>query len=384
MRVGSADARRALVVAITLVGAIGVITLITGAATHLPEPADDPVPSVAKVMGEVSDATRDQFAVDASRRFLDTYVRDGRVVRSDEGGDTVSEGQAYAMLIALAIDDRERFGEIWEWTRANLQRSDGLLAWRWDDGAVVDPSAASDADVLVAWALLTASERFATPAHRTDGLRVAEAVLEHETVDAGGEPVLVAGPWATRSTPSFVVPGYFAPGVFDSLADLTGDGRWDGLAASSRDITADLVEGSRLVPDWARVDEAGGVVPHGAPGSRSSTGTHGLDAARAYVWFATSCHRGDAALAATARSFHRREAEWGIGLSYTLDGDRRAESQHALMWVAAAASARASDGDVDGLLTAAEHLDDEYPSYYGSAWVSLGRLLLTTDRLAAC
>ena len=33
-------------------------------------------------------------------QFLDEYVEpDGRVVRRDEGGDVVSEGQAYGMLI---------------------------------------------------------------------------------------------------------------------------------------------------------------------------------------------------------------------------------------------------------------------------------------------
>lgn len=42
-------------------------------------------------------------AVAASEAFLKRYVDpDGRVVRRDRGGDTVSEGQAYAMLVAVA------------------------------------------------------------------------------------------------------------------------------------------------------------------------------------------------------------------------------------------------------------------------------------------
>jgi endoglucanase len=44
---------------------------------------------------------REAAALQAGRDFLDHYVEgDGRVVRRDEGGDVVSEGQAYGMLIA--------------------------------------------------------------------------------------------------------------------------------------------------------------------------------------------------------------------------------------------------------------------------------------------
>ena len=76
---------------------------------------------------------------DAAESFLSAYVdADGRVVRHDQGGDTVSEGQAYALLVAAATDDRERFGAVWDWTRENLQRDDGLFAWRWADGEIAD------------------------------------------------------------------------------------------------------------------------------------------------------------------------------------------------------------------------------------------------------
>ena len=92
----------------------------------------------------------DRAAREAGRRFLDRYVDDGRVVRRDQGGDTVSEGQAYGMLIAATLGDEEEFRQIWWWTRRHLGRGDGLLSYRWRDGSVVDPQSAADAvrDVL--------------------------------------------------------------------------------------------------------------------------------------------------------------------------------------------------------------------------------------------
>src|SRR5436190_12716757 len=104
---------------------------------------------------------REDTARIAGDKFLDDYVeRDGRVVRRDEGGDVVSEGQAYAMLIAVAIGDEKRFRAVWSWTKNNLRRPDGLLSWRWFDGKVTDVNTAADADLDAARALALAGRRF--------------------------------------------------------------------------------------------------------------------------------------------------------------------------------------------------------------------------------
>ncbi|MGZ6674332.1 MAG: glycosyl hydrolase family 8, partial [Solirubrobacteraceae bacterium] len=96
----------------------------------------------------------------AAQGFLARYVDpDGRVVRRDQGGDTVSEGQAYGMLLAAAIGDRARFDRVWGWTRAHLQRGDGLFAWR-----PGDQQSAADADLDAARALFVAARRFHRPA----------------------------------------------------------------------------------------------------------------------------------------------------------------------------------------------------------------------------
>src|SRR5438067_11250923 len=75
----------------------------------------------------------------AGTDFFDHYVAaDGRVVRHDQGGDTVSEGQAYALLLAARQGDHAAFHRVWRWTRGELQQRDGLFAWHWRDGRVID------------------------------------------------------------------------------------------------------------------------------------------------------------------------------------------------------------------------------------------------------
>src|SRR4051812_29334355 len=65
----------------------------------------------------------------AAKRFLAQYVEpDGRVARHDQGDDTVSEGQSYALLLAQVAGDHDTFDRAWQWTAAHLSRPDGLLA----------------------------------------------------------------------------------------------------------------------------------------------------------------------------------------------------------------------------------------------------------------
>ena len=131
-------------------------------------------------------------------RFLETYARpDGRVVRLDQGGDTVSEGQAYGMLLAEVTGDNSSFGRIWTWTRQHLQLRNHLFAFHANaKGEVISTEPASDADLLIAWALLRYQGPHAAQWHH-DGRQIANAVLTHEvTTGPDGMPVLAAGPWA--------------------------------------------------------------------------------------------------------------------------------------------------------------------------------------------
>lgn len=54
--------------------------------------------------------------------FLAANARaDGQVVRLDQGNDTVSEGQAYGLLLAEVSGNAGTFWRIWNWTRAGTR-----------------------------------------------------------------------------------------------------------------------------------------------------------------------------------------------------------------------------------------------------------------------
>jgi endoglucanase len=326
-------------------------------------------------------------AVESSANaFLDKYVaEDGRVRRIDQGDDTVGEGQAYGMLLAAAIGDEDRFDSIWGWTKDNLLRPDGLISFLWADGKVTDPEPASDADVDAARALLVASCRFKRPELRDEGLKLAAAILAEETASFQGSPVLVAGPWA-RKNPITLNPSYFSPATFAVLGTATSNGQWGSLSATARSVTELLMpsEGS-LPPDWASVKGAK-PVPIGTPDNPGGTPTFGFDAARTLVRFAEDPDPAGQRIAAKAWPAFEGRKPADIPVEHDLSGQPSGGTQHAMGLVAAAGAAKAAGKtkDTSKLLDAAESLDQRDPTYYGSAWVALGRVMLTSDLLNAC
>lgn len=319
----------------------------------------------------------------AARRFLDTYVKpDGRVDRTDQGGDTVGEGQAYGMLIAAAIGDERRFDLIWEWTKDNLRQPDGLIAFLWRDGEVVDPKPASDADVDAARALLAASCRFERPEFEDEALALGRAILRHETIRFQDLPLLVAGPWAKRP-PIFVNPSYFSPATFAALGAATGDNRWASMSGSSREVTDRLMprEGD-LPPDWV-VLRGGRLVASGPPGEPREEPIFGFEAVRLLVRFAEDPDPAGREIAARAWPAFEGRAPEDIPVEWDPSGEPAGETEHPTALVAAAGAADAA-GDAAAksrLLDAAEALDRRRPTYYGSAWVALGRIMLDTRAL---
>jgi endoglucanase len=301
---------------------------------------------------------------DPTAAFLDRYVAsDGRVVRHDQGGDTVSEGQSYALLLTALDGDETRFDRVWGWTRSHLQRRDGLLAWHWRDGRVVDWQPASDADLDTARALVVAARRFGRPELRIEAKRISGAILREET--SGG--ALLAGPWASAT--GTINPSYASPAAASTLAGLGDRAAWlsvraDGIA-TVRELTKD---GNQLPPDWAV-----GASASGPPGDPGAAPTYGYDAVRVPIRLAETCdpaaarlwpllRRGDPAILPRTADSHG-----------TSGASRNAV---ALVGAAAAAHAAGNDTQRDHLMAAAQALDAEHPTYYGAAWIALGTALL--------
>lgn len=327
-------------------------------------------------------STQEQSTVASAKAFLDAYVEDGRVVRTDQGGDTVSEGQAYGMLLAVAADDPSRFDSIWDWTTANLQRDDLLLSWQWKDGGVVDEQPASDADLDAARALVLAGDAFDRDDLREQGVALGTAVLDEMTAETSLGRILLPGPWATAS-PHAYNPSYASPAAYDVLERASGDPRWAEVAEGSRAATAALLDANALPTDWATIGADGSVAIAGSAGGGGEPG-YGYDAARTAIRFAESCDPDDRALAARISSALPKDEV----LAAELDSGAgpRTTDQHPVAY-AARAAASAADGRSDDARADLRRMAEtaaSTPTYYGSAWNALTAAMLSGDVLGGC
>lgn len=373
----------AVVVALALTA--GIASLVVGGPGG---PSTDQAGGGADATGTPGAGTatpQPRTATEIGEDFLADYVDDdGRVVRRDQGDDTVSEGQAYGLLVAVAVGDEKRFDAIWRWAEDELVRPDGLLAWQWKDGAVVDDMPASDADVDAARALVLAGSTFDRPDLTTAGVDLGTDVLDEMTVSTDVGRILLPGPWAMGPGPWSYNPSYASPATFAQLGAASGDPRWAELEAGSRAVTTNILSSTALPSDWAQVRQDGTTVPLPSADGSSGTVQYSYDAGRLALRYAESCQPDDVALAASMASVLQRYDE--LPMQLDLGGQSVGSDQSPLAY-AARAAAEASDGQHDRAaadLRTADALSQSTPTYYGTAWAALAALQLEGTSLGAC
>ena len=186
---------------------------------------------------------------------------DGRMIdHSQRDLRTTSEGQSYAMFLALVDNDIDLFDRILEWTQNNLAGGDmasRLPAWLWGQHSnaekwdVLDPNPASDADLWLAYNLLEAARLW----KRADLGRIGEGLLAQvrmrEVVELPGlGTMLLPGPQGFDERGYWRLnPSYLPLPVLRRFAALDAGGPWQALAGNTVRM---LVESAPhgFVPNW--------------------------------------------------------------------------------------------------------------------------------------
>lgn len=220
----------------------------------------------------------------------------GRVIRPEDQADSISEGQAYAMLRAVWSDDQATFERCYGWTEANLsrrqQKGDELLAWRWGKNSsgqwqVLDWNSASDADLDYALSLILAHRKWGRaspglPDYLVKARAVLKDILDKETVtDPWGRLWITPGSWIKPGLPLLLNPSYFSPAWYRLFYQLTNDRRWLQLVDSAYWALEKLegqlggVKGRGLIPDWCIL-----VGPDSFEAAPDQSSNYGWDAVR--------------------------------------------------------------------------------------------------------
>lgn len=217
------------------------------------------------------------------QRFLDAS---GRVVDTGNGGISHSEGQGYGMVLAVLSQDRDAFAAMLRWVDQTLAGDEGLYAWRYDPrqpNAVSDPNNASDGDILIAWALAMAGQRWRMPAYLKRSAQLRQAVRRTCVVDRFGRQYLLPGRVGFDAGRDLTLnPSYYVWPAIDVFAQLDGAATWGGVIASGEDLLRQARFGPLHLPsDWVSVTGATAVAP-----ARDKPPRFGFDAIRVALYAA--------------------------------------------------------------------------------------------------
>ncbi|MBE9182397.1 glycosyl hydrolase [Oculatella sp. LEGE 06141] len=255
------------------------LTLLSGLAlsgcdtrppsAHQPDAGNGSAAASAAVRPMSTDELLQQSWHAYKQRFIQA---DGRVIDREAGDRSTSEGQAYAMLRAVFMNDPTTFDRTLNWAEANLQRrapdgsqSDRLWVWKWgqqdrSNWGVIDANFASDGDLDAITALILASRQW----NRPDYLALARGKLHDlwtlATVAGNGNrhyflpgPKQVFQPEADRL---YLNPSYLGTYAFRLFAQVDSEHDWLSLVESSYWVLNESAHLSRLsLPsDWVALN----------------------------------------------------------------------------------------------------------------------------------
>jgi len=226
---------------------------------------------------------------DGWRQYKDRFLTsEGRIVDNANGGISHSEGQGYGMLIAERLNDRPTFEAIWQWTQSNLLvRGDRLAAWRWSPQTphVADRNNATDGDLLIAWALAEASDRWDVSEYRETARLIVEDLATKVVTSSRFGPILLPAStgFAGKDQPDAPVVNlsYWLFPAFKHLRAVSDSINWDALTATGKTLIELSRFGPRRLPsDWISLGAAQPAPAHSFPA------VFGYDAVRIPFYFA--------------------------------------------------------------------------------------------------
>lgn len=222
--------------------------------------------------------------------FKSVYMSgDGRVIDPMHADQrTVSEGQAYAMMFALIANDRATFDRLLAWTTNNLAQGDlakHLPSWIWgkkkdESWGVMDPNAATDADVWLAYALLEAARLWREPRYELLADALIANVAKHEVMDLPRlGPTLMPAPHGFVHKDFYRLnPSYLALQPLRRFQQHTRSTLWTAVLASSRRVLLESAP-KAAAGDWIEWRPQAGFLP-----DDKTKGIGSYDAIRVYLW----------------------------------------------------------------------------------------------------
>lgn len=242
-----------------------------------------------------------------------------------------SEGTAYGMMLAVAMDDPTLFDNLWHYEQLFLD-GNGLMNWEINPQGTgptgQGTGAATDADEDMAFALLWADHRWGgkgtlADTYRNLALKQIDLIWQHEVDHTRGEALAPGDQFPNGA--AILNISYFAPATYRLFGTASGNqASWNKVVESSYAILAATLNAANhnaangLVPAWS--------TPAGVPQAPNASlpTNHQLDSCRVPFRFGQDfCFYGESrakAYLAKISAFYQQVGAGNIVNGYNLDG----------------------------------------------------------------
>lgn len=216
----------------------------------------------------------------------------GQVIDLDTG-ITTSEGQSYALLRSIWMDEKETFDRVLNWTQTNMtiSPSNSLFSWKMEkkDGKyiVTDVNSAADADNDIALALILASRKWYAEDYLDYARKIVDDIWKYTVVEIQGSFYQSLGSIGERSLnePLIVNPSYLSPAHYKIFEQINKNS-WNKLVSDTYNLLSQLQTKRSneisLPPNWVtiRTDGIIGQASNYVPNSNRDD--YGFDAFRVF------------------------------------------------------------------------------------------------------
>lgn len=188
-------------------------------------------------------------------------TKDGRIIDYSQDQSSHSEGQGYGMLLSVAFNDRATFDRLWLWTRTNIgARRDNLFAWHWGKRhgthwGVIDYNNATDGDVLIAYALLKASERWPESDYKGMALNIIRDIRGMLSIEHNGHTFLLPSYFGFAEKDAVISnPSYLIFPAFRKFSTLDDPSFWNKIYKDGQYLVSSSCFGMMCLPaDWVKL-----------------------------------------------------------------------------------------------------------------------------------
>jgi len=226
-----------------------------------------------------------KYLVPAYNQWKANFVKGNRVIRPEAANDTVSEGQAYGMLIAVNMNDKTLFDSLYSgWTGSPQASGSTLMTWCLGSsgggtGTACTPSggSATDADEDAAFALLQAATVFNDTSYKTKAMAM---IAEIYSKDIDPSTHLPTGGSNYNNSSATTNPSYFAPAYYNAFKAAGDTNDWASVNTAIYNVVNASTWTNGLLPAWCSGNTC--TAPGSNPGSAdpATDGIYQYDAHR--------------------------------------------------------------------------------------------------------